>query len=78
MRQARGIMAVLVGLFLVASTIGCAKKVGPQPGAISGAGPGGAGVGAGAGMGPDDARWRELGLNSEPERREFLQRAQSF
>jgi len=78
MRRTRGMTAVLVGFFLVAGTIGCAKKVGPQPGAVPGAGPGGAGVGTGAGMGPDDARWRELGLNSEPERREFLQRAQSF
>jgi peptidoglycan-associated lipoprotein len=41
------------------------------PGAF---GPGG--VGGPSGM--DDARWRELGINSEAEKREFLDKAQAF
>lgn len=71
-------MMVLLGVFLAANMMGCAKKVGTQPGVLPGAAPGAEGVGPGVGMGANDARWRELGLNSEPERREFLQRAQSF
>lgn len=72
----------LLGVFLVAvlmlSVGACAKKSVPaQPGfgpgssAYGPSGPGGPG-------GLDDARWRELGINSEAEKREFLERAQAF
>jgi len=69
-------------LILVLSTAGyaCAKKTVPtQPGfGAGGSGmEGGPGSGAG-GLGADDARWRELGINSEQEKREFLGMAQDF
>lgn len=58
----------------------CAKKTPPvQPGAGSDMA-GGTGTGGMAehGLSPEDAKWRELGLYSEPERREFQQRTQAF
>lgn len=80
------IKSLIFRVFLMACiTVGgvsCAKKTVPtQPGF----GPGGASTestGAGyEGRGPaglEDARWRELGLNTEAERREFLQSSQAF
>jgi peptidoglycan-associated lipoprotein len=71
-------VAVLLVLALMAVTGACAKKTIPtQPGM---GGPGGAfpGAGPGAGIGLDDAKWRELGINSEAEKREFLEKAQAF
>lgn len=38
----------------------------------------GTGGATGAGLGAEDARWRELGINSEQEKREFLEKAQAF
>jgi peptidoglycan-associated lipoprotein len=70
---------LLLVLFLMVAAGACAKTtIPPQPGfgPEGGVGPGTEGERRGLGM--DDARWRELGINSEPEKREFLQRAQSF
>jgi peptidoglycan-associated lipoprotein len=76
----------LVRVFLIlALTVGglsCTKSTvtPPQPGF----GPGTEGVseaaGAGAmrGAGLEEARWRELGLTSEAEKKEFLAKAQAF
>lgn len=68
-------------LLMAGSAFACAKKAIPtQPGFGPGAGGemmGGPG-GAGGGLGPDDAKWKELGINSEAEKREFLDKAQTF
>jgi peptidoglycan-associated lipoprotein len=71
---------VLLMLVLVASVFACAKKNVPvQPGyGPGGAGSSGMGPGGGGLSGLDEARWRELGINSEPEKREFLQKAEKF
>lgn len=72
---------ILLVLALVLAVGACAKKTVPgQPGYGSeGGGGGGMGPGAGGGgMGLDDARWRELGINSEAEKREFLDKAHEF
>lgn len=71
---------ILLVLALIVAVGACAKKTVPgQPGYGSGgAGSGGMGPGSGAGMGLDDARWRELGINSEAEKREFLDKAREF
>lgn len=71
---------VLLILVWMVSGYACAKKTVP---AGQGFGPGSemGGTGRGTGGGPlglDEARWRELGLNSPEERREFMQRAESF
>jgi len=75
-------LLLLVGLMAVGS--GCAKSTvppqagfGPEGGAAAeGYGAGGYGKAGGAGL--EDARWRELGLNSEAEQTEFLAKAQRF
>jgi len=56
----------------------CSKKTIPaQPGyGGTEALPSGGGIGSGGGL--DDAKWRELGINSEAEKREFLERAKAF
>jgi len=55
----------------------CSKKTVPvQPGVGPGAG-GAAGMTA-EGVPSDEAKWRELGLYSEPERKEFQEKAQVF
>jgi peptidoglycan-associated lipoprotein len=77
----RSLAGLLLILALVIGALGCAKTtVPPQPGfgpgggALSeGTGPGGVG-----GQGLEDARWRELGLTSEAEKKEFLAKAQNF
>jgi peptidoglycan-associated lipoprotein len=71
-------------MLMVSLTVGlmaCSKKkVPPQ----QGMGPGGfgagdmGGMGSGGALGADDARWRELGLTTEAERQEFMNRAQRF
>lgn len=52
----------------------------PAGGYGAGAGAAGSGMSSGSGspFGMDESKWRELGLYSEPERKEFLQRSQSF
>lgn len=76
----REIGSVLLTLFLLAGVLGCPKsKITPQPGFGPGSETGGPGAGGRGGLtGLDDARWRELGINSENEKREFLQRAENF
>ncbi len=78
--------SILVVLMMIAA-IGCAKKNVPIPpgegaGGLGGSGGMssgyGSGGGSGGGLGPDDARWKELGLNSEAEKREFMERAEKF
>ena len=70
------IWGILVVLAAVAALGACHKKaVPPQPGFSPESSYSGA---PGAGTGMDDARWRELGINSEAEKREFLDRVQSF
>lgn len=79
------VLGILLVMLLMNGLGACAKKNVPvQPGF----GPGGAGGGmsgggsggmGGGGLGgSDDARWRELGINSEQEKREFLAAAQAF
>ncbi len=77
----------LVGLWLIFALVsggfGCAKStVPPQPGLGPGGGAlsegAGAGAGGAGGVGLEDARWRELGLTSEADKREFLAKAQNF
>lgn len=77
------LLRILLIVFLMAGGLSCSKKtVPPQPGLGPGSGtlPEGAGTGYDARGGPglEDARWRELGLGSEAERREFLAKAQTF
>lgn len=67
----------LVILVLIGGVSACHKKSLPaQPGM-------GSGSSFGQGMGPsggglDDAKWRELGITSEAEKREFLDKAANF
>lgn len=74
------LLGVLLIMLMVGGVFGCSKKTVPaQPGFGSGGGAAGAGIGgSGGGAGLDDARWRELGINSEAEKREFLDKAQQF
>lgn len=78
----RALRAFLI-IMLLGSGFACSKKkVTPQAGFGQGgygAGSGDmGGMGSGGSLGADDARWRELGLNSEAERQEFLNKAQGF
>ncbi len=79
-RSLRG-LAVFALLALVVMSVGaCAKKGVPTaPGfgdpAYTGVGEG---IGAGAYAGMEDVRWRELGITSESEKREFLAKAEAF
>lgn len=76
----RGFLA----LTLMIGGFACSKQnvpsqpgFGPDAGGVSDAG-GTGGLGGAGGAGLDDARWRELGLNSAQEKQEFLARAQKF
>ena len=74
-------LRVLLMLILAWGPAACAKKkVTPQAGmGPAGYGPGDmGGPGSGGALGADDARWRELGLNTEAERQEFMTQAQRF
>lgn len=69
-----GIMAVVA---LMAFAGACSKAPVAHPGGM-GEGPGAFGPG---GMGPssiDDAKWRELGITTDAEKREFLEKAHAF
>jgi peptidoglycan-associated lipoprotein len=76
------LVRVFLILLLGVGGLSCTKSTvtPPQPGF----GPGaegvseGAGAGATRGAGLDEARWRELGLTSEAEKKEFLAKAQTF
>jgi peptidoglycan-associated lipoprotein len=72
------LFAVFVVLTLMIMVSACSKKNVPsQPGFGGVESPYGA-MGSGTGGGLDDAKWRELGINSEAEKREFLEKAKAF
>ncbi|GKT10350.1 hypothetical protein DSTSK_36550 [Desulforhabdus sp. TSK] len=80
---------ILLVLLFMASAAACSKKNVPvQPGfgaggpgadgyGSGGTGEGGYGSGSGGG-GLDDAKWREMGINSEAEKQEFLAKVEGF
>jgi peptidoglycan-associated lipoprotein len=70
------IAAIASMLLWLTAMSACSKKTVPvQPG--MGPEAGGPGMVSG-GISPDEARWQELGLYNEPERREFQEKAQAF
>ncbi len=74
-----GVMLVVLTLSLV---MGCSKKKVPAAdgmgaGSMTSSDMGAMGGPSGGGFG-DEARWKELGLNTEAERREFQERARGF
>jgi len=75
MKSKQSIFRVLMIFALIAAVGACSKKNVPPP---PGYGAPGQEYGAGAGGPMDDAKWRELGINSEAEKREFLDRAKAF
>ncbi len=80
MKNRHSIFVVLMIFSLIAALSACAKKNVPPPPGYGGA-PGGQEFGPGAGGGTggmDDSRFRELGINSEAEKREFLDKAKTF
>ena len=77
MKNKHGVFLVLMIFTLIAAVSGCTKKNVPPPPGYGGAEQYGQGGAAGPG-GMDDAKWRELGINSEAEKREFLDRAKAF
>ena len=78
MKSRKGIYLVLL-IFALAAMSACTKKAVPPPPA-PGYGPeSGVGApGAQGGMEGDEARWRKLGISSEAQKREFLDRAAAF
>ncbi len=68
---------VLMIFALVAAMSACSKKNVPPPAGYGGAGEQ-YGQMAPSGPGMDEAKWRELGINSEAEKREFLEKAKAF
>jgi peptidoglycan-associated lipoprotein len=76
MKNKHGVFLVLMIFTLIASVSACTKKNVPPP--LGYGGPEQYGQGGSAGPGMDDAKWRELGINSEAEKREFLERAKAF
>ena len=64
-------------LLLISAVSACHKKTVPAaPDMGSGSSFGSGGMGSGGGL--DDAKWRELGITSEAEKREFLDKAANF
>ncbi|MGO9313467.1 MAG: peptidoglycan-associated lipoprotein Pal [Syntrophobacteraceae bacterium] len=76
MKNKHGVLLVLMIFTLIAAVSACTKKNVPPPPGYGG--PEQYGQGASSGPGMDDAKWRELGINSEAEKREFLDRAKAF
>ncbi|MFZ0930353.1 MAG: peptidoglycan-associated lipoprotein Pal [Syntrophobacteraceae bacterium] len=76
MKKKQSIFLVLMMFAFIAAMGACSKKNVPPPPGYGGAGQE---IGAPAG-GPmmDEAKWRELGINSEAEKREFLDKAKAF
>ena len=76
MKNKHGVFLVLMIFTLIAAMSGCSKKTFLlRPATVLR----GQEYGAAAGGGPmDEAKWRELGINSEAEKREFLDRAKTF
>jgi peptidoglycan-associated lipoprotein len=72
------LFAVFAVLTLMIFVNACSKKTVPgQPGYGGTESPYGS-MGAGSGTGLDDARWRELGITTEEQKREFLEKARAF
>ena len=78
MKNKHGVFLVLMIFTLIAAMSACSKKNVPPPPGYGGAGEEYGQGGAGGPGGMDDAKWRELGINSEAEKREFLDRAKAF
>lgn len=78
MRNKRGIFPVLMIFALLAVMSACAKKNVPPPAYGGGAGQEYGQMPGSGGPGMDEAKWRELGINSEAEKREFLEKAKAF
>ncbi len=82
-QRSRGLILCAVCGFLLLAFSACSKKAvptSPGAGAMPPGGYGGVseGIGAGGYAGMEDARWRELGITSEAEKQEFLNKAQAF
>jgi len=79
-KKALDVFSFCLMVALIFALGACSKKSVPaQPGFGSGeAGSPYGGMGTPGGPGLDDARWKELGINSEAEKREFLERAKAF
>lgn len=79
MKNKRGyLLSVVMVLGLVVAMSACAKKNVPAQPGFSGEAPQYGATGPGGGAGMDDARWRELGITSEAEKQEFLDKARAF
>jgi peptidoglycan-associated lipoprotein len=78
------IFGVMLMVLSLAFVVGCSKKKVPASDGGYGAGSMSGGSDMGSMGGPsggafgDDAKWKELGLNTEAERREFQERAKGF
>jgi peptidoglycan-associated lipoprotein len=75
------IVTVFVVLLWIVAVNSCAKKTLPvkeEPAPGAGISTTGTGLGGPGGMGLSESQWRELGLNSPPERQEFMEKAQTF
>ncbi len=74
-------LRVILMVSLAVGLMACSKKKVPAQQGMGQAGFGAGdmgGMGSGGALGADDARWRELGLNTEAERQEFMSKAQRF
>jgi peptidoglycan-associated lipoprotein len=73
------LFSVFVVLTLMIAVGACSKKSVPSQPGYGGteSSPYGT-MGAGSGAGLDDARWRELGITTEEQKREFLEKAKTF
>ena len=79
MKSKQGFYIVFIVFTFIASINGCAKKnVPPPPPGYGGGESGYAQMPPSGPGGMDEAKWRELGINSEAEKREFLDRAKVF
>jgi len=75
MKSKQSVFLVLMIFAFIAAMSACSQKNVPPPPAY---GAPGQEYGAAAGGPMDEAKWRELGINSEAEKREFLEKAKAF
>jgi peptidoglycan-associated lipoprotein len=75
MKSKQSVFLVLMIFTFITAISACAKKSVPPP---PGYGAPGQEYGVPAGAPMDEAKWRELGISSEAEKREFLDRAKAF
>ncbi|MHC1724749.1 MAG: peptidoglycan-associated lipoprotein Pal [Syntrophobacteraceae bacterium] len=77
--RAGNFFAVITIFALIVAVSACSKKPVPSQPGFGGEAPGFGQPGAGAGgMGLDDERFRALGITTEAEKREFLDKARAF